>query len=583
MRPCFFRRSRLLLGTLVVLAAGTAAAQPQTKDQRACTGAMNGALAAVASAAAADVVGCIQDGSKGKLATSVDACALADRKGKVAKATDKAGDAFAKRCTGTSRVPAGAPRKPPYGVSDAATVDAAALDGGRAPFHDVLGADIDGAVLREASGKAAARCQQRVVADLRGCAATLLREFNACKKSGLARKASPFDDAADLAACFGADPKGKIARRCDRRVEVRPGKLDLDSLRKGLATRCSVPGVDLTAALPGCAAADVEGAHACLERAARCRACLALRAGDALDLDCDLLDDETDNESCVPPLGTFTCELDPDSSFLFESRAGFLGGTLAGSVEIACGAVDASTGTAACACSLGDVAPVEVPGTGWACMTPAGSCAAGTIDCDGGSALDFAISADHDIGACTGNADCAAQCGTACTAAGAATWDSGCEGFCEGGASDGAACTSAAQCPGGACNGVAGGAHGNVCQCQCIDRTGGTSVAGGLRCDLGVHLRVESALPCDGADVLLDVGERCLPFTTEGAQASLTDQDHVAGDDLPHGTDELGGAALSCDTLRSAGTSGLLTVSAANAFDVRLAGDVYLIVGLACE
>ncbi|MEW6270233.1 MAG: hypothetical protein AB1689_13160 [Thermodesulfobacteriota bacterium] len=581
------RRARLVLaaGTAVLLAprAPTALAQPQTRDQRACTGAMNGALASMTRAAVGEALGCVRDASKGKLATTIEACIVADAKGKVAKAGAKAAGDFGKRCTGTSRNPAGVPRKPPWGVTDATTVRGAGVDGPRALLHDVLGPDLDIGVLREAAGKDAARCQQQVAKELRGCHATLLREFNRCKKSGLASKAAPFDDGSDLAACFGADPKGTIAKRCDLRVERRPGRFDLDPLRKALGTRGIDRGVDLVRALPACAAGDVEGAHACLERAARCRSCLALDAADALGLDCDPLDDGAANGSCGAALGTFACEIDPESGFLFESGAGFLGGTLAGAIEIGCGAVEPTSGAAPCACRLTGAAPVEVPGRGWACITPVDACAAGTIDCDGGAALDFAISADHDVGVCSGNADCAAQCGASCAASGAQLWDSGCEGFCEGGAADGGACASDAQCPGGRCNGVEGGAHGTVCQCQCIALDRGTSAPGGLRCELGMRLRVEAALPCDGADVLLDVGERCLPVTTAGASASLADQDHVAGRMLPGGSDEIGGQALACEVLRTAGASGVVLVSAANAFDVPLAGDVYLLLALGCE
>ncbi|MEW6269738.1 MAG: hypothetical protein AB1689_10635, partial [Thermodesulfobacteriota bacterium] len=76
---------------------------------------------------------------------------------------------------------------------------------------------------------------------------------------------------------------------------------------------------------------------------------------------------------------------------------------------------------------------------------------------------------------------------------------------------------------------------------------------------------------------------RCLPVTTEGASASLADQDHVAGRMLPGGSDEIGGQALACEVLRTAGASGVVLVSAANAFDVPLAGDVYLLLALGCE
>ncbi len=432
------------------------------------------------------------------------------------------------------------PRTPTYGPRDPDAVLRAATDEPRALLRDVLGADLEAAVRREADGRDAARCRQQVARSVQGCHATLLRELDACKRRGLARKNAPFDDAADLASCFGADPKGMIAKRCDRRIEKRPGRFILDPLRRALETRCVARGVDLGEILPACAAATVEEAHACLERAARCRACLAVEASDALD-------DGVANASCASPLGSLACTLDDETGFFFESSAGFLGGGLAGTLEVACGTPDAASGTAPCTCGLAALSPVEVPGRGWACASPVDGCPAGTIDCDGGTSLDLAISADHDVGTCTGNASCAAQCATSCAASGADVWDSGCEGFCEGGASDGGACAGDAQCPGGRCNGVAGGGHGNVCQCQRIELTSGGSGPGGLRCNLGLRLRVEAALPCDGADVLLDLGDRCLPLTTESAQASLVDQDHVPGRQLPNGSDVIAGQALGCE------------------------------------
>lgn len=468
------------------------------------------------------------------------------------------------------------PRTPTYGPRDPDAVLRAATDEPRALLRDVLGADLEAAVRREADGRDAARCRQQVARSVQGCHATLLRELDACKRRGLARKNAPFDDAADLASCFGADPKGMIAKRCDRRIEKRPGRFILDPLRRALETRCVARGVDLGEILPACAAATVEEAHACLERAARCRACLAVEASDALD-------DGVANASCASPLGSLACTLDDETGFFFESSAGFLGGGLAGTLEVACGTPDAASGTAPCTCGLAALSPVEVPGRGWACASPVDGCPAGTIDCDGGTSLDLAISADHDVGTCTGNASCAAQCATSCAASGADVWDSGCEGFCEGGASDGGACAGDAQCPGGRCNGVAGGGHGNVCQCQRIELTSGGSGPGGLRCNLGLRLRVEAALPCDGADVLLDLGDRCLPLTTESAQASLVDQDHVPGRQLPNGSDVIAGQALGCDALHAGSASGLVLVSAANAFDVPLAGDVYVLFALGCE
>jgi hypothetical protein len=569
------------VAVLLVLAAGVARGQPQTADQQRCTNAMNAGLARAASAVGKEIVGCLREPGAAPGAT-VEACSVADAKEKLAKARDKTASDFAKRCTGTSRRPPNLPKLPPYGVTDAAAVNAAA-DGAYALFHDVFGIDLDLAAIAADDDARGALCQQLVAKEVRACHAATLREFNLCKKLGLADDDAPFDSAADLAACFGVDPKGKVAKRCDLRDEVRPGTFKVDALRKQLGKKCAAKGVDLARAFPGCAASDAEATHRCLKRAIDCRACLAIDRADGLAVDCDLADDGLANASCAPPIGDHACTFASEAGFLFESRAGFLGGELAGRVGLHCGSVDGTTGSAPCRCDLEAAAPVEVPGVGWTCIEPVAGCPSGETSCTGATSLDFLLSADHDVGACTGNGDCAAACATTCGAAGAEVWDSGCEGFCEGGASDGASCSGDADCAGGRCNGVAGGAHGDVCQCQCIDLVGEPSLPGGLRCRLGARLRIEAALPCDGADVVLDLGDRCFPLTTETARATLVDQDHVPGRMLPPGVDVIGGQPLACETLQRDGPEGMFLVSAVNAFDVPQAGDVYLLLALACE
>jgi hypothetical protein len=545
--------------------APPARAQVQTPAQRKCTGAIDKALAGVSAAAARGHTACLRDASRGALPQGSDllACAEADAGGKLAKAIARTGAAFAGKCAGAL---------PPYGVTDAGNVGSAAADAAPALLYDLLGETIDAAVLAEAAGKPAAKCQQLAVRETQACQATVLRELDRCKRAGLKNKTAPFDDADDLAACFGADPKGAIAKRCGSGLEAK--------LRKS----CEAKGVDLAAALPGCGAAGVAETRACLDRAATCRACLTAADAGALPIDCDLADDATANASCgAVPVGALACPFDPESSFFLESDSIFYGGTLAGSVTMDCGTVDPATGTAACSCALGAVDPVEIAGGRWVCVSPVAGCPAGTLACDGGPSLDALIAADHDIGACTSNTDCATQCGAQCAAAGSSVWHSGCEGFCAGGTADGTECSSGADCPGGSCNGMIAGAHGNVCQCQCLDLAGEPSRPGGLRCHLGARIRIENDLPCDGADVVVDTGDRCLPLTTEGSQATLVDRDLEPGETLPPGIDLFSGLPVACETLRESGPAGMLLFSTGNTFDVPLAGDSYLVFGLACD
>jgi len=364
---------------------------------------------------------------------------------------------------------------------------------------------------------------------------------------------------------------------------VKPGKFQVDGIRGAIAKKCVAKDVDLEAGFAGCAASDAEETHACLERNALCRACVAVNEADGLEVDCDLFDDGTANDTCPPfVIGAQTCTFDEFSGFLFDTSVGFLNGALAGTATIACGNVDPVTGSAACQCGLGTVEPVEVDG-GFACIRPAEGCALGEVSCDGGNSLDYSIEADHDIGECESHAACASQCETHCGSLGAQVYDSGCEGFCDGGPSHGAACTNDNQCPQGSCRGRP--AHGEICQCQCIDYGqvspgGGPSREGGVRCEIGVAVDIEAALPCDGTDVQFAIGTRCIPFTTETSFAILRDQDADPGDVL--GSESYQGLPLSCPDL-SQGTSGMYIGAVFNTFDVPAVGDVHLLFSLGCE
>jgi hypothetical protein len=224
-----------------------------------------------------------------------------------------------------------------------------------------------------------------------------------------------------------------------------------------------------------------------------------------------------------------------------------------------------------------------VPGLGVACARSVGGCPTGEISCNGGGLYGGSVAATHNIGACTGNADCAAQCAATCAALPAAALDSGCEGFCRDGASPDAACTADASCPGGSCNGLDGNPHGNICQCECIDRGTETSPPGGLQCHLGLEVDVEAAAPCGDGDVLFRVGPRCIELTTETVTATIVDGNGMAGVEIPDGRETNGGIALACNQLAAGGASGMFLVSAVNALDVEIAGDIAFIFLLGCS
>jgi hypothetical protein len=95
-------------------------------------------------------------------------------------------------------------------------------------------------------------------------------------------------DPSELADCIGDDGKSKIAKAC--------GKISGDVTKK-----CS--GQDLETLFPGCGVGTTGELTTCLEDAADCRACYAIKAADGLDATCS---------ACIPsgPLGTNVCTLD---------------------------------------------------------------------------------------------------------------------------------------------------------------------------------------------------------------------------------------------------------------------------------
>jgi len=285
----------------------------------------------------------------------------------------------------------------------------------------------------------------------------------------------------------------------------------------------------------------------------------------------------------IPCVTAFDCPgglCDPVSGLVIRSGFITITGFLSGALDIACSAVDPNTGKAACQCIIQDIDPFLLSGVGFICITPSdpnNPCDLGEIDCDGGNGLDVDVMSDHNIGACTGNPDCNSQCVTHCAGLGKSLFDAGCEGFCEGGSSDGSPCTQDSSCPGGACNGGDFLPHGNVCGCSCLDVGGVPSAAGGLQCNAGAVINVEIAAPCEGADVLIAVGTRCIPLTTEAVSLIIDNSDNLSGVELPSGGLSGSGTAAVCNDLTTSTTTGMVLAGAVNFFDSTL-GD--LAVGL---
>jgi cysteine-rich repeat protein len=289
--------------------------------------------------------------------------------------------------------------------------------------------------------------------------------------------------------------------------------------------------------------------------------------------------------TCGPlDVGGHKCVFDPNNSAIQIATQALPLAPIppGGAMDIDCGVVDPNTGKAVCDCTLQFLDPLELIGIGFICFTPGAGCPSGEIDCDGGNPLDVTMDSDHNIGACTGNPDCAAQCTAHCSGMGATLFFSGCGGFCLGGTNNGLPCTDDSQCPGGSCPGKDGLPHGNECQCDCKDVGGVASGVGALQCNLPANINVEIAAPCGDGDVLIAVGTRCIPLTTEAMTSQMHNVNNNPGKDFPIPATQLTGNRIDCLTLSSSVTTGITLVGSVNFFDSTI-GDLTTSEVLSCQ
>jgi cysteine-rich repeat protein len=260
---------------LVVLGGVPANAQVQSKEQQGCINALNKSGQKLAATQGKDNTACIKDAGKGKLVgMNAQQCLSADRKGKVASTSAKTVSTEAAKCTVA----------PDFAFTGATNVNSVAVAQEKRLTNDVFGNNLTSAILVDAEG---AGCQASVSKALEKYAATALKEFTSCKKSGL--KDASIDSKSALEGCVGADPKQKVSGAASKLTDAITGK-------------CG--GVMLATAFPGECSGEAGSAAtlgACLANAADCRTCLAIKQMDGLDVtfDCDLFDDGVVNDSCA--------------------------------------------------------------------------------------------------------------------------------------------------------------------------------------------------------------------------------------------------------------------------------------------
>lgn len=548
-----YRLARAACAAALTFALATAVrAQVQDSDQVKCAATMAKDIAKVAAAQGKINAACVKDGTKG---TVTPGCPLSDPKGALGTMQSKTEADETKNCV---------TKAPDFGYTSALTGNGAAIRNERDLLVDTYGdTDLTGVV---STAKAVGACQSAVTKNLEKIAAAMQKDYAGCKKAALKGGAAAADA---LEACVGADAKGKVA--------TATAKLGADA-----SAKCG--SVDVAAAFPGrCAGPVAADVASCLGKRARCQMCEAINEADALEADCDTIDDGVQNGSCG--LRTHLCTLGNGSALTLYAtayNAGVIMPIVGSSLRV--GGIH-GVGH----CEVESFNPVNIVGLGLVCIAPASGCPDGMRYCGPGApasgpALGIDVASDADIGSCTTNAACRSACDVHCAGLGSAQLASGCVGYCSGNKPDGMACTTDAQCRtagNGACHGPNHPTgHEDICQCTCVnDGAFGASDPGDMQCNLGVRLTVETAAPCDGTDVQIDLGTMCLPLTTERAKGKIVDANFTPAATVPAAmpgpnANDRTGVELSCEDVDAGNVSGLQPVGAFTIFGSSTLGDL---------
>ena len=149
-----------------------------------------------------------------------------------------------------------------------------------------------------------------------------------------------------------------------------------------------------------------------------------------------------------------------------------------------------------------------------------------------------------------------------------------CEGFCQAGPLEDAACMFDVDCPLGSCAGGDPVSHGNACGCDCVYIGGGPSRPGGMECQAGVQINVESTAPCDATDAIINLPNKCVPISTERGIGTIFNANARFGSVIPTaGEHPLTGVPANCTDISNGIVSGIKLGGTANFFDSNI-GDL---------
>ena len=229
---------------------------------------------------------CLKLHQKGKLVpASVEECVLGDYKGKVAKAEEKTVKDDAKLCVPLNP-------QPPFAYTGAATVNGAAVLGPQRLLDDIFGRPLDNSVLiTKADNKETAACQLEMLKRADKLEDTILKEVVKAKKTTIKDPAVNTEEELETALGRALSSSKKITNTKQQ-------------LRDKVSKKCvNLAPAAVPATFPGeCTGLDLDTVEECVIAAATCVACKKINIFDALEINCDLLDNQADDGSCLGDL-----------------------------------------------------------------------------------------------------------------------------------------------------------------------------------------------------------------------------------------------------------------------------------------